>query len=108
MEELIRQRDGADPRFAFINGGEGYDYFRYAVSCLQQGVELPLPPPPSLDSLQPNIDMIDGATPGGGQGGGGAGRNGESNQVGSASLLYFLSLSLDPSIDVYIHGKSYV
>ncbi|PHJ24657.1 zinc knuckle domain-containing protein [Cystoisospora suis] len=81
MEELIRQRDGGDPRFAFINGGEGYDYFRYAVSCLQQGIELPLPPPPSIDSLQPNIDMIDGSSPGGQGGGGGAGRNGESNQM---------------------------
>ncbi|KEP60910.1 UNVERIFIED_CONTAM: zinc knuckle domain-containing protein [Hammondia hammondi] len=39
MEALVRQRDGADPRFAFINGGEGYDYFRYAVSRLQQGLD---------------------------------------------------------------------
>ncbi|CBZ49951.1 calcium homeostasis endoplasmic reticulum protein, related [Neospora caninum Liverpool] len=39
MESLVRQRDGADPRFAFINGGEGYDYFRFAIACLQQGLD---------------------------------------------------------------------
>lgn len=76
MEELIRQRDGADPRFAFINGGEGYDYFRYAISCLQQGIELPSP---TVDPLHADV-ALDGS---GRAGGGGArpGRSLDSTQV---------------------------
>ncbi|OEH79006.1 calcium homeostasis endoplasmic reticulum related protein [Cyclospora cayetanensis] len=28
MERMVRQRDGSDPRFSFLSGGEGYEYFR--------------------------------------------------------------------------------
>ncbi|PFH31939.1 zinc knuckle domain-containing protein [Besnoitia besnoiti] len=64
MEALVRQRDGADPRFAFINGGEGYDYFRFAVACLQQGLD---PAEQARQAADPSLGMAGMPGLGGGQ-----------------------------------------
>ncbi|KAL8272827.1 hypothetical protein Esti_003214 [Eimeria stiedai] len=38
MERMVRQRDGTDPRFAFLSRGEGFDYYRYVLSCIEKGI----------------------------------------------------------------------
>jgi Surp module len=53
FEQQVRSKQATNPEYAFLQGGEGSDFYQWCIHCMAAGLPYNVPPPGMGDSSSP-------------------------------------------------------
>jgi Surp module len=62
FEQQVRSKQAANPEYAFLQGGEGSDFYQWCIHCMAAGLPHSVPPPGMGESSLPGINGQAGPT----------------------------------------------